>query len=102
VITSAAGNATFSAALPVGAPAGWMITATATHDAAGSTSEFSACVALTAIALPGDVDGDGTVGFADLLAVLSAWGPCSACPEDVGGDGAVGFGDLLIVLASWT
>jgi hypothetical protein len=51
--------------------------------------------------IPGDVDGDGDVDFADLLAVLAAWGPCSACPEDVDDDGAVGFGDLLMVLANW-
>jgi hypothetical protein len=50
---------------------------------------------------PGDVDGSGVVGFGDLLAVLSAWGPCDACPEDVDDSGAVDFADLLIVLASW-
>jgi hypothetical protein len=55
---------------------------------------------------PADVDGDGFVDFADLLALLSSWGDCPAppaeCPTDVDGDGAVGFGDLLIVLADWT
>jgi hypothetical protein len=51
---------------------------------------------------PEDVDGDGVVGFADLLAVLAApWGPCGGCPEDVTGDGAVGFPDLLAILAGW-
>ena len=25
---------------------------------------------------PADLDGDGSVGFADLTALLSAWGPC--------------------------
>ncbi len=52
--------------------------------------------------LPGDVDGDGVVGFGDLLAVLGAWGPCSGCPEDLDGDGAVGLPDLLIVLSGWS
>jgi hypothetical protein len=32
------------------------------------SSEGSAC--------PGDTDGDGVVGFADLIRTLSGWGPC--------------------------
>jgi 6-phosphogluconolactonase (cycloisomerase 2 family) len=51
--------------------------------------------------VPGDVDGDGVVGFADLLMVLSDWGRAGG-PADVDGDGIVGFRDLLIVLSSWT
>jgi outer membrane protein assembly factor BamB len=49
----------------------------------------------------GDVDGDGVVGFDDLLLVLAEWGPCPGCPEDIDGDDEVGFPDLLIVLAEW-
>jgi hypothetical protein len=48
-----------------------------------------------------DVDGDGQVGFSDLLEVLSNWGPCVGCPSDIDGDGMVGFSDLLIVLSTW-
>lgn len=48
-----------------------------------------------------DVDGDGTVGLSDLLAVLAAWGPCGDCPADVDGDGSVTLSDLLAVLAAW-
>jgi len=55
---------------------------------------------------PGDVNGDGDVSFADLVLVLSAWGPCpdppGECPEDVDGDGTVGFTDLVLVLSNWT
>jgi hypothetical protein len=50
---------------------------------------------------PGDVDGDGAVGFGDLLALLAAWGPCVACAEDIDANGHVGFSDLLIVLGTW-
>jgi hypothetical protein len=50
---------------------------------------------------PGDFDGSGDVGFADLLGVLAVWGPCPACPQDVDEDGTVGFNDLLVVLAAW-
>ncbi len=47
----------------------------------------------------GDVNGDGCVDDADLLAVLFAFGQTgSELPEDVNGDGTVDDADLLIVL----
>jgi hypothetical protein len=49
----------------------------------------------------GDANGDGIVGFPDLLVVLSNWdtgGPVG----DLDCDGIVGFGDLLLVLSNWT
>ena len=52
-------------------------------------------------ACPADLDGDGEVGIGDVLAVLSAWGPCPECPEDLDHDGEIGLGDLLILLAAW-
>ncbi len=56
--------------------------------------------------IPGDVNGDGVVGIADLLSLLAAWGPCpdppADCTADVDGDGAVGITDLLLLLANWT
>ena len=55
--------------------------------------EFQDCV--------GDLDGDGIVGFTDLLQVLAAWGPCLGCPEDLDGNGVVGFNDLSDLLAAW-
>jgi probable HAF family extracellular repeat protein len=51
---------------------------------------------------PADINGDGVVDVLDLLALLSAWGPCSGCPEDINGDGAVDVVDLLQLLASWS
>ncbi|MFK7959557.1 MAG: hypothetical protein AB8G96_03455 [Phycisphaerales bacterium] len=51
---------------------------------------------------PGNANGDLVVDFSDLLAVLSAFGPCgSPCPQDVDGSGDVGFGDVLTVLSSF-
>ena len=46
------------------------------------------------------------VGFADLLIVLGAWGPCPApcppfCTGDIDEDCAVGIADLLILLSNW-
>jgi hypothetical protein len=73
----------------------------------------SACVIASAVALgiaaplwagsdcPEDIDGDGIIGFPDLLAVLGKWGVCPGCPEDIDGDGIVGFDDLLEILAGW-
>ncbi|NNM25012.1 MAG: S8 family serine peptidase [Phycisphaerales bacterium] len=49
-----------------------------------------------------DIDGTGDVGFGDLLAVISAWGPCTgSCVQDLDGSGDVGFADLLMVISAW-
>ena len=56
-------------------------------------------------AIPGDLDGDGTVGIFDLLILLSNWGPCpdppDPCAADLDGDGNIGILDLLTLLANW-
>ena len=52
----------------------------------------------------GDLNGDGIVGAADLLLLLSSWGPCADCddcPADLDGDCIVGASDLVILLANW-
>jgi hypothetical protein len=49
---------------------------------------------------PADLDGDGSVGVLDLLAVLAAWGTDPAGPPDFDG-GGVGITDLLTLLANW-
>ena len=51
--------------------------------------------------VPGDVNGDGSVSFEDLVALLSSWGPCAACSADFDGSGAVDFNDLLILLSNF-
>jgi hypothetical protein len=48
-----------------------------------------------------DVNGDGTVNFADVLGIIAAWGPCLGCPADVNGDSQVNFADILDVIARW-
>ena len=48
-----------------------------------------------------DLDGDGTVGAADLAMLLGSWGPCAGCPADFNGDGTVGAFDLAQLLGSW-
>ncbi|MEE9129064.1 MAG: hypothetical protein V3T84_03530 [Phycisphaerales bacterium] len=54
--------------------------------------------------IPGDIDGDGTVGATDLLILLTSWGPCENCddcPADLDGNCTVGASDLLILLVNW-
>jgi hypothetical protein len=50
---------------------------------------------------PGDLDGDGDVDTADLLALLADWGCAGDCLGDVDGDGDTDTADLLMLLANW-
>ncbi|MHC5113863.1 MAG: hypothetical protein ACYTGP_05490 [Planctomycetota bacterium] len=47
-----------------------------------------------------DLDGDGTVGFGDMLHVIGAWGTLGG-GADLDGDGVVGFGDVLALVGQW-
>ncbi|MCP3904112.1 MAG: hypothetical protein GY715_10810 [Planctomycetes bacterium] len=55
-----------------------------------------------AASIEGDVNGDGNVNFADILALIGQWGPCVGCSGDVNGDGVVSFADILLVIANWS
>lgn len=55
VTTNASGDAAFDVNLPLTAQRSWFVTSTATHAASGSTSEFSACIAVKAFTLPGTI-----------------------------------------------
>ena len=83
----------------------------ASDEGAGSLVEaavddFTVSEVLCDRSIPGDLDGDGTVGILDLLILLSAWGPCpdppDLCPADLDGDGSVGIFDLLMLIANWS
>lgn len=51
---------------------------------------------------PADADVSGAVDIADLLGLLSAWGPCpECCPADLNGDEVIDIADLLALLAAW-
>ncbi|MCZ6492796.1 MAG: hypothetical protein O6933_01830, partial [Planctomycetota bacterium] len=50
---------------------------------------------------PWDLDGTGSVGILDLLALLAVWGTDPGGPPDFDGDGTVGILDLLTLLANW-
>ncbi len=57
-------------------------------------------------ALPGDVTNDGAINVSDLVALITAWGPCPeppvTCPADQNGDGFVDVQDLITVITAWT
>ncbi|MEE9130093.1 MAG: sialidase family protein [Phycisphaerales bacterium] len=61
---------------------------------------YSAVIFLNGIC-PWDLDGNGSVGAADLLALLVSWGPCKGCPADFDDNGTVGASDLLALLVNW-
>jgi len=80
--------------------------ASTTYTMASSDAEITATYVTTAI--PGDLDGDGFVGQADLDIVLDQWGrgaapadPVTDGRADANGDGFVGQADLDIVLDHW-
>ena len=54
-------------------------------------------------ACAGDTNGDNVVDFADLSAVLSAFGQTrpAGCAGDVNGDGQVNFADISVVLGAF-
>lgn len=59
---------------------------------------------LAPIDIPGDLDGDGVVGTADLVLLLGAWGRCDNCAEcnaDLDEDCFVGPSDLILLLGNW-
>lgn len=53
------------------------------------------------LSCPWDLDNNGNVGAADLLALLAAWSTDPGGPPDFDGDGNVGASDLLALLANW-
>ena len=50
---------------------------------------------------PEDVNADGAISVADVLAVLSEFGCTSGCTVDVNGDDSVNVSDILVLLAAF-
>jgi hypothetical protein len=70
----------------------------------GSLTSAAAHLSVAVIGTPGDVTGEGLVNIDDLVAVITAWGPCSIsiCPADVNADGVVNIDDLIVVISHWS
>jgi hypothetical protein len=77
VATDASGNAVFDVQLAANVPAGWSVTATATLEPEGSTSEFSACV---------------PVGDAGAVTYCTAGTTTSGCTADIAASGSPSVG----------
>jgi hypothetical protein len=68
-------------------------------DVTGNPGQSGVLIAQITLRCAGDVNLDGTVGTADLLDMLSAWGESG--PADFDNDQTVATGDLLILLSGW-
>jgi hypothetical protein len=78
-------------------PNAWYVVGTAINRATGRYEAF--LLDISVLPEEGDVDGNGCVDDADLLAVLFAFGNTGTnLPEDLTGDGTVDDADLLEVL----
>jgi plastocyanin len=56
------------------------------------------------VTIPGDVNGDGHVGSADLALILAYWqekAPPAPANADIVGNGVIGSADLALILANW-
>jgi hypothetical protein len=54
------------------------------------------------VVCPGDLNGDGLRGAADILVMLSAFGCTGTCGDpDLNGDGYVGASDILVALSTF-
>jgi hypothetical protein len=63
------------------------------------TGSITSVTVVQVPACPSDLNGDGTVGAADLALLLNQWG--GAGSGDLDGSGAVGGADLSILLGDW-
>ncbi len=63
--------------------------------------DFEVTALCSAPSCTSDLDGDGTVGINDFLALLAAWGPNPGHPADLDFDDVVGILDFLALLAAW-
>ena len=71
----------------------------------GGGALLALCAASTAFAADdcsADLDGDGTIGGADLTRLLSSWGACEGgCEADLDGSDVVDGADLTRLLVDW-
>jgi len=100
VTTDGSGDGVFSAQLPSDVPVGSVVTATATRELTGDTSEFSACVAVQAGCLA-DLTGDGELNFFDVSAFLGAYSAMDPI-ADFDGNGSFNFFDISAFLNAFT
>ncbi len=102
VSTDPLGVAAFDETLPVSAPAGWVVSSTATELASGSTSEFSACIAMDEDpACPADLNGDGVLDLVDINLFVTGF-TANDPIADLNVDGIYDLGDVQAFIESFT
>ena len=95
--TDASGLGAFNAVFNTMIPAGWVVTATATDTATGSTSEFSPCASVAGGACIADLNNDEQLDFFDVSAFLNAYSASDPL-ADLTGDGTFDFFDVSTFL----
>tara|TARA_R110002072_G_scaffold203626_1_gene361648 strand:- start:1764 stop:3620 length:1857 start_codon:yes stop_codon:yes gene_type:complete len=100
VQTNAAGIATINTNVPSNAPAGWVITSTATQTESGNTSEFSLCALLESSSCMPDMNSDGSLNFLDVSMFLSAFA-ANDPSADINDNGTWNFLDVSAFLAAF-
>jgi hypothetical protein len=63
-----------------------------------ATSVSSSMIGPSALAIPGDLDGNGTVSGSDLTILLNGWGTAAG---DLNGDGTTDGSDMAVLLGNW-
>jgi hypothetical protein len=98
VTTDASGKAFFIDVPLAGVPAGYSLKVTAT-DAAGESSPPSAPAV---VRRTGDVNGDGSVDFNDLVLLAQHYNTAATTAQgDINGDGQVNFNDLVLLAQNY-
>jgi hypothetical protein len=95
VATNAGGDASFLVLLPIAAPVDWVVTATATAEPLGSTSEFSSCVSIEAAVCQTDLGFQGP-GTASATLCGTGLNAGQSSSYEVTGAPASGAGALFI------
>jgi GH43 family beta-xylosidase len=98
VTSDASGHASFRDVSLAPAPPGQLLTVMAT-DASGESSPQSATIA---IHWTGDINGDGSVDFNDLVLLAQHYNaPATAAQGDINGDGMDDFNDLVLLAQNY-
>ncbi len=58
-------------------------------------------IALLDLGCPTDLNGDGNITVADVLAILSEFGCTLNCLYDVDGDNSITVSDVLLILSTF-
>ncbi len=86
--------------LPPGGTAHLLFSGSTNSISADADISFNLFADALPVYTPGDLNGDGVVGPADLAILLGAWG--TPGPGDLNGDGVVGPQDLALLLGNWS